>query len=154
MRLLSNSSLRVPRGGAPQSDSDNAMVVTPSTWVDREAWEHQRPLLGGGSAGGRRSEGTGAHQRSHPGSSSIGGRGSEGTDAHSEAFNVDTCFADGRQALLIDIGSVGNLARQKWVEQTVQLAVAAGKHPKRKKRETTAHSSGRRPRRTQVFLQL
>ena len=45
----------------------------------------------------------------------------ERTDARTRAYDVETRLPDGRQALLFDIGSVGNLAGDQWVQLCKQL---------------------------------
>ena len=48
------------------------------------------------------------------------------------AFPVETALADGRPALLLDIGSVGNLAGDQWAQAQEVEATKAGRHPEEK----------------------
>ena len=51
-------------------------------------------------------------------------------------FHVETRLPNGKPALLLDIGSVGNLAGDAWVKQQAAVAMKAGKHPEQRRRET------------------
>ena len=69
--------------------------------------------------------------------SSTGDRQVEGAASSSStpAYHVETQLPDGRQALLLDIGSVGNLAGDQWVQRQAAKAIAAGKRPQQRKRD-------------------
>ena len=65
---------------------------------------------------------------------SAGGRGAKRTEPRTETYHVETSLPDGRQALLLDIGSVGNLAGYQWVKEQAAAALAAGRTPEQKRR--------------------
>ena len=68
---------------------------------------------------------------------STGDRQVEGAASSSStpAYHVETQLPGGRQALLLDIGSVGNLAGDQWVRRQAAKAVAAGGRPQQRKRD-------------------
>ena len=49
-------------------------------------------------------------------------------------YHADTRLSDGRTALLIDPGAVGNLSGSIWVQKQASLALEHGRHPKQTKR--------------------
>ena len=59
-----------------------------------------------------------------------------------QLYPVDTTLADGRQCLLIDPGSVGNLAGDVWVKEVARQSLAAGGNPTYAKRERELSVSG------------
>ena len=50
-------------------------------------------------------------------------------------YHVETRLPNGKPALLLDIGSVGNLAGDEWVRQQAAMAIRAGLRPEQRKRE-------------------
>jgi hypothetical protein len=50
------------------------------------------------------------------------------------AYHVQTRLADGRPALVVDPGSVGNLAGDAWAKTVAQAAARNGQHPSYQKR--------------------
>ena len=57
-------------------------------------------------------------------------------------YPVDTTLADGRHCLLIDPGSVGNLAGDVWCKEVARECYAAGGNPTYAKRERELSVSG------------
>ena len=57
-------------------------------------------------------------------------------------YPVDTTLADGRQCLLLDIGSVGNLAGDQWVKSVALEAMRNGGNPSYVPRERALNVSG------------
>ncbi len=62
--------------------------------------------------------------------------------ASSMSYAAETEMADGRQALLIDPGSWGNLAGENWVKRAAQLALRSGKKPVQEKRPSALTVKG------------
>ena len=58
------------------------------------------------------------------------------------SFLLNTKLQDGRMALLLDIGSVGNLMSRAWATAQSTLAYAAGYKSKEKKRKVPLRISG------------
>ena len=58
------------------------------------------------------------------------------------SFPVETCLGDGRPALLLDIGSVGNLAGDKWVQTQAAAAIRSGYKPEERRRERPLNVKG------------
>ena len=50
-------------------------------------------------------------------------------------YHVETRLPNGKPALLLDIGSVGNLAGDEWVRQQAAMAIRAGLRPEQRRRE-------------------
>ena len=58
------------------------------------------------------------------------------------AYAAETEMADGRQALLIDPGSWGNLAGDQWVKRAAALAIKSGKKPTQERRSQPLNLRG------------
>ena len=82
-------------------------MVIPNTFADADDW-----TLSGGTSFGQRQP--------------TGGRQAEGEAPAPAVYPVETRLASGKPALLLDIGSVGNLAGDEWVKQQALLATKAG----------------------------
>ena len=80
-------------------------VVIPNTFADDADW-----TAGGTSFGQQRLS---------------GGRLTDRETATPTVYPVETRLSNGKPALLLDIGSVGNLAGDEWVKQQATLAVQA-----------------------------
>ena len=59
-----------------------------------------------------------------------------------KSFLLNTKLQDGRMALLLDIGSVGNLMSRAWAKAQSTLAYAAGYKSREKKRKVPLRISG------------
>ena len=59
-----------------------------------------------------------------------------------QGYHVRTQLADGRPALVIDPGSVGNLCGDKWAKMVAQAAANNGKEPSYDKRTRPLNVSG------------
>ena len=57
-----------------------------------------------------------------------------------DCFHVHTQLPDGRQSLLVDPGSVGNMCGDKWARNVARMAVRNGMKPNYEKREKTLES--------------
>ena len=64
-----------------------------------------------------------------------GDRQVEGQAPSPTVYHVETRLPNGKPALLLDIGSVGNLAGDEWVRQQAAMALRAGLRPEQKRRE-------------------
>ena len=60
----------------------------------------------------------------------------------SPSFHVETRLPSGKPALLLDIGSVGNLAGDEWVKQQAEAALKHGQRPSQKRRERPLNVRG------------
>ncbi len=58
------------------------------------------------------------------------------------AYHIHTRLADGRPAMLIDIGSVGNLCGDRWAKTVAQAAAQHGQTPKYEQRPRALRISG------------
>ena len=58
------------------------------------------------------------------------------------AYHTETRLKDGRSSLLLDIGSVGNLAGDEWVQNQARIAVHNKRKPEQYKRERPLNVSG------------
>jgi len=59
----------------------------------------------------------------------------EGSPTTPTIYHVETRLPNGKPALLLDIGSVGNLACDAWVRQQAAMALRAGLRPEQRRRE-------------------
>ena len=59
-----------------------------------------------------------------------------------DSFHIQTQLADGRPAILVDPGSVGNLCGDKWAEKVAATAKKAGLRPTYQKRRSPLNVSG------------
>ena len=57
-------------------------------------------------------------------------------------YHIQTRLADGRPALIIDPGSVGNLCGDKWARELATAAARNGHHPSYEKRGRPSRVSG------------
>ena len=57
-------------------------------------------------------------------------------------YHSQTRLGDGRPAIIVDPGSVGNLAGDKWAKSVAMMASAHGKHPSYEARERVLNVSG------------
>ena len=64
-----------------------------------------------------------------------GNRQVESASPNPTIYHVETRLPNGKPALLLDIGSVGNLAGDEWVRQQAAMAIRAGLRPEQRKRE-------------------
>ena len=64
-----------------------------------------------------------------------GDRQVQGTATGPTVYHVETRLPNGKPALLLDIGSVGNLAGDEWVRQQAAMAIRAGLRPEQRRRE-------------------
>jgi hypothetical protein len=55
---------------------------------------------------------------------------------------TDVSLPSGRSAVMLDIGSVGNLAGEEWLKALALKAVKSGRKPNSYKRDRTLHVSG------------
>ena len=62
--------------------------------------------------------------------------------AHTTSYHIRSQLSDGRPALLIDPGSVGNLCGDRWAEAVARAAKRAGRTPTYEKRSTPLNVSG------------
>ena len=58
------------------------------------------------------------------------------------SFHTETRLRDGRESILIDPGSVGNLGGDGWVQSLAKAAIASGRVPEQAKRDRALHISG------------
>ena len=58
------------------------------------------------------------------------------------SFHTETRLRDGRESILIDPGSVGNLGGDGWVQSLAKAAMASGRIPEQAKRDRALHISG------------
>ena len=63
-------------------------------------------------------------------------------DRDTSAYHVQTRLADGRPALVVDPGSVGNLSGDAWAKEVAKAAARHGKHPEYQKRPRPLRVSG------------
>ena len=96
--------------------NDSVFVVIPNTFADDTDWAAR-----GGTSFGQQCL--------------AGGRQADGGQAVPTVYPVETRLASGRPALLLDIGSVGNLAGDEWVKQQATVAVQHGLQPEQHKRD-------------------
>jgi len=61
---------------------------------------------------------------------------------HSSAFSVDTRLGGGEHGLLVDIGSLGNLAGDVWVQEVAADCISNGRQPSEVKRVRPLKVSG------------
>ena len=66
---------------------------------------------------------------------STGSQPADGRNTVPRVYPVETRLSSGKPALLLDIGSVGNLAGDEWVKQQAVLATRAGLRPEQYRRE-------------------
>ena len=111
---LSSLSAGVGSTSEYEDDTDRGYVVIPSSFTDANEWVTGNPGFSQGPAGDRQVE-------SQVPCSTI--------------YHVETRLPNGKPALLLDIGSVGNLAGDEWVRQQAALALRAGLRPEQKRRE-------------------
>ena len=65
-----------------------------------------------------------------------------GDNDQGSAYHIQTQLPDGRPAILVDPGSVGNLCGSRWAEKVALTAKRAGLKPKFQRRETPLTVSG------------
>ena len=104
-------------------------IMLPSTYTDAADWV----AISGN--GGNHSVETGHEQSGHD--------GQDTSLSHShEAYHVDTRLRDGRPAILIDPGSVGNLGGDQWARDCAKAALRAGRKPIEVKRQRPLSVTG------------
>ena len=108
-------------------------VITEHEFMSPEVEEEAARVL----PVGRVSEGS-----AWPSSMVTGPTSSAESSQASTIYLTKTELSDGRQALLIDPGSWGNLAGDKWVKRTAQIAMQQNKQPKQEKRAETLRVQG------------
>jgi hypothetical protein len=59
-----------------------------------------------------------------------------------QSFHTETTLASGRNAVMLDTGSVGNLAGQDWLVEQARQAMQAGRKPEQIKRDRPLSISG------------
>ena len=69
-------------------------------------------------------------------------RASHSFYTHNEVYHINTQLADGRPAILVDPGSVGNLCGEYWAEKVANTAKRAGLKPTYQKRSVPLTVSG------------
>ena len=111
---VSSPSAGVASTSEYEYDTDRGYVVIPSSFTDANEW------------------GTGSTGFSH---GPAGDRQVEGQVPSPTVYHVETRLPNGKPALLLDIGSVGNLAGDEWVRQQAAMALRAGLRPEQKRRE-------------------
>eukprot|EP00969_Alexandrium_andersonii_P361284 15457215-Alexandrium_andersonii.AAC.1 len=70
------------------------------------------------------------------------------------AYHVETHLPNGKPALLLDVGSVGNLAGDEWARQQAAAALKAGQQPTQRRREHPLNVRGVWGRRSEVRARL
>ena len=95
-------------------DEEERYVVIPNTFTDANEWVV-------GCTGFQRE--------------CAGTRQGESTPTAPMIYHVETRLPNGKPALLLDIGSVGNLAGDEWVRQQAAMAIRAGLRPEQRRRE-------------------
>ena len=68
--------------------------------------------------------------------------GRETSEDKTECFHTDVCLSDGRIAVMLDIGSVGNLAGSAWVVELARRSLNNGRKPESVKRDRPLTVSG------------
>ena len=96
------------------ADEGSTYVVLPNTFSDANEWIT-------GYTGFQRE--------------ATGNRQVESASPNPTIYHVETRLPNGKPALLLDIGSVGNLAGDEWVRQQAAMAIRAGLRPEQRKRE-------------------
>ncbi len=103
---------------------DDAFVVLPDTCADAEDWMSVSSAL---RPADRVDQPQGANSMANWGS---------------QAYHTATRLTDGRSSLLLDIGSVGNLAGDLWVQKQAQEALKSGRVPSQQRRDRPLRVSG------------
>ena len=80
--------------------------------------------------------------QSVPGSPTSSAYGSFYADTHSSTFHIQTRLPDGRPALIVDPGSVGNLCGGKWAKEVAITANRNGHRPSYQQRARPLQVSG------------
>ena len=103
---------------------EDAFIVIPNTFSDANDWVSGQTGFGRGVVGDRQVE-------SSPSLPTV--------------YHVETSLPNGKPALLLDIGSVGNLAGDEWVRQQAAAARRVGLRPqqRRRARPLTARGVGK-----------
>ncbi len=103
---------------------DNAFVVLPDTCADAEDWMSVSSAL-------RPTDRCEQDQEAN-----------SMANWNAQAYHTATRLTDGRSSLLLDIGSVGNLAGDLWVKKQAQEALKSGRTPSQQRRDRPLRVSG------------
>jgi len=112
---------------SPQSSprgSDWVGIILPSTFSDYNEWISTN--VGDGLGNAKRD----SRQVADP------------TTAPDKVFHTETRLKDGRPAVLIDPGSVGNLGGSAWARSVATTAISHGRKPDQKRRDCPLNVSG------------
>ena len=130
-----------PAQGSPQSDAPtfggrvrststtSNFIVLPDTYRDAAEWEYQMQLS---TASGPERIATPCTE---PSTTNVSAEGRA-------CYHAETRLSDGRPCMLLDIGSVGNLSGDMWVQEVGSQALAHGRRPEQIKRDQPLSVSG------------